>query len=280
MATRSAIGTIDAEGHFRGRYVMNSGYPTWRGPMLARLLAKHGLTKLLKVTTEKHYAWSTLAVDQTTERPDWVGKDRRYRAVPGFGIAWTTTKTRFAPEGQTGPEEWVIGTLGAESDTADTEWGYYFAGVDTEAPELVIAVHDGQPREVARIKIDELGSVTEGQWAAIECGFGFERCTHMASYHVKGLPKASRSLGMQTWLGLRPLTARDAIGAVINGRRYVLGGSGSLRGGWWYCSAKYANGRPAPDQAIHTGERFGPDGYIAPTVLPGVKLVYPPTAVT
>jgi len=114
MSTRSAVGTLDKSGHFKGRYVHHDGYPKWLGVKLIDLVHRDGVDKVLDVLTEEHYGWSSINPDETEGK----GRaDDRFLTVPNYGEAYTTN------EGQIFPDDWVEFGPGGGSGWG-TEWHY------------------------------------------------------------------------------------------------------------------------------------------------------------
>lgn len=178
LSTRSFVGTIAVDGRFAGRYVHFDGYPTARGPVLTDILAAHDfdLAHVLDVLTIQHYGWSCLDAEATsTSETRLAGRDV---AVAGFGLAYITH------EGQSHPDDWIIGNLGrCGDDVAWCEWGYVFTGSDAETAALVIigVECDGDGvryHERGRVPVRLLADLRVEDWTRIECGDGYERCCH------------------------------------------------------------------------------------------------------
>jgi len=270
MSTNSLIGTLTKD-RFFGRYVHGDGYPTWMGPQLLRILARHDgdLAKMLDTLLHKHtQGWSYLT-DNAEAPYDFVGPERSV-FVPYVGMAYRETP------GDTTP---YTGRIGASwNGDGGASWGYFFTSTDLTTAELVVVYFDEKPEEVARIPLAQLHTLDRKAWEPIECGANFERCCHLAWAHLgkDKMPKGTDRLGMRTWLGLDPLTPDNAIGCIKDGKRYLFTGGGSLRGGIWYCSAKYTNGRRAPDVAFRTGMSWRAGVQYGGEILPGVEAIYPP----
>lgn len=253
MATRSVVGTIDEHGNFRGRYVHYDGDPHTRGPALSNALAMFdgGLDQLLIELTEKNCGW--------------------YSISPGNSVLGEPCEDF--------PDEWRIGRVG-HCGYGDVEvWGYFFTSRDPGTAELVIVtgLYPYPPKEVGRIKVTDLYKIDEAAWLKIECGERFERCCHVAQFHVdeQDLPQESTRLSMSKWLGHERLEPRDAVAALYQGVRYRLTGSGFLGGataswggrkGWWY-----ATGRDE-----HGGEADVPILTKSGNVPASTTLIYPP----
>lgn len=102
MGTRSAVGTLNEAGEFKGRYIHWDGYPGGVGDDLAQLVERDGAEKVLKVLTEDHYGWSNLDLSGDIKLSPGYD-DGRFEVVEGYGIAYTTFQD------QSGPDEWVNG---------------------------------------------------------------------------------------------------------------------------------------------------------------------------
>ena len=279
MSTRSVIARIgEHEGKFAGRYVHADGMPTSMGATLWSLFHGHfnnDLQKLLAYLIDAPHAqagWSAL-----------VGKD--FRLKPGYtwqkatadGAKYEVYSKRpdyrrpqcFA--GRPGEEPYMFTEKDFENGT-DVEWLYVF-----DEAERKLFVRDVSAKEDVAV-IDLTGE--EPNWAVVECGENFERCSHCAWFHGL-LPKTS-NLGTQTWLGNRPLEFHDAIAFIVDGKRLNNSGSGGdadfgnrMRGthyptGTWVQSLIAGNGRRIE---VPVAKRTK-DGFI-PTQ--GVTWVYPPT---
>lgn len=260
------VGTVSGT-EFQGRYVHSSGYPTWMGPQLVRILARHDgdLARMLHTLTVKHVeGWSYLT--EKAEPPyDFVGPERSV-FEPYVGMAYR--------EG--GDDELWTGHLGGAP--IEVPWGYFFTSTDLTTAELVVAYMDDTAEEVLRTPATQLHKLTGEDWGKAECGQQYERCGHLAWYHVgrDKMPKGTDRIGMRTWLGLDPLTPDDAIGCIKDGKKYLFTGSGSSRGGLWYCGAKYTNGRQAPDVAFRTQQSWRGGVMSGGELLSGVTPIYPP----
>lgn len=116
MGTRSAIATRYPDGTVKGRYVHWDGYPEGVGHNLYTLIARDGLEGAFYTLTEAHYGWSNLDPSQKEDEPLGAGySNRRFVAVPGYGVAYTEE------QGQSDPDMWV------HLDTS--EWGIEYAYV-------------------------------------------------------------------------------------------------------------------------------------------------------
>lgn len=252
----------------------------WSCPVLTDILAAHDfdLARVLDVLTIQHYGWSCLDAETTsTSETRLAGRDV---AVAGFGLAYTTH------EGQSHPDDWIIGHLGrCGDDVTWCDWGYAFTGSDAETAVLVIigVERDGvgeRYHERGSIPVRLLGDLPAEDWTKIECGDGYECCRHYAWTHFD-VPDESRRLGTRTWLGQVPLAPRDAIGATVDGRTYLLTGGGHDGGFYpgerrhhWYADA--VDSRSGETCSIAIYRRTPKRGLIRE--IPNVHLHYPPTA--
>lgn len=127
MSTRSAVGTL-VNGQFKGRYVHFDGYPDGVGAALRKIIDRDGVTKALRVITEENYGWSSLngSDDQELERGY---HDGRFKAVPGYGVAYTEV------DGQSSPEQWIENA---------GEWGTEYIYVIMPSGEVVAYDDEGR----------------------------------------------------------------------------------------------------------------------------------------
>ena len=112
MGTRSVVALPTADGGFKGRYVHWDGYPEGVGLALMVIVARDGVQKAAEVLVRDNYGWSSIDSTQTTVSP--YGEEPRFRAVPGYGVAYTTE------QGQSSPDEFVSN---ADEETW-CEWAY------------------------------------------------------------------------------------------------------------------------------------------------------------
>jgi hypothetical protein len=112
MSTRSVVAVPNGDA-WRGRYVHSDGYPSGIGRVLTELVRRDGVQAVREmVVTGPHYGWSFLEnkmpdIKGVTPDPDgaWASAgamahhfgpdgiwgDGRFRAVPGYGAAYTDT---------------------------------------------------------------------------------------------------------------------------------------------------------------------------------------------
>lgn len=268
---------MTGESTFKGRYLHWDNYFSGTGLTLLRILKENfrgDVKQMLKVLIDDHKAgWSTV-------NGDW-SKPINSEGGP----------VCFCH----GPNKETDDQVVTEKDDCGAEWAYVF---DEELNLMHVCrmmVRDKTGKEntvtgmfgygvkgqywedVATIDLskDEPIDVTE-----IECGKNFERCNHYASKHIPALEGST--LGMRTYLGLRPLDFHDAIAFLIGGKRYKATGSGgngdflrrtgkNFPSGTWVATVVAGNGRRLD---VPVARRTTNDGY-AP--LPGVAWVYPPT---
>lgn len=293
MSTRSIIGTTD-ETTYDGIYCHYDGYPSGMVPALAEIIVRDGAEALPVLSGRESRAsggpttsWSSVVPEMpapTTKLPypdretyydkvppdkrdpgieslyvhlDMCRKNGRDRVIEGYGTVQTMHPMRYS------------GILGGAEVDFDIQWVYLFTD------DLTLIVFEGtEPiMEVGRFTYDDLVAITaEGdaimkRLSQAECGEDYSRCCHVVWAHVKDVPKASKNLSMQEWIGSRPLNPMSAIGAVVNGRRYEFTGSGGTRHGKWEVSVK---GQQAMVPMFsQKRNEFTP--------LPGVELIYPPT---
>lgn len=120
MGTRSIVAVPDAEHGFRGRYIHWDGYPSGVGEALRTIVNRDGYDFAVKVLTEQHYGWSSVNGAETQELGSGQ-TDGRFAAVPGYGVAYTTSTGGFQSVPQSSPDDWHFG-----DDAKDTwcEWAY------------------------------------------------------------------------------------------------------------------------------------------------------------
>lgn len=127
----------------------------------------------------------------------------------------------------------------------------------------------------------DLFKTKEPDWERIECGTGFERCSHIASKHFPGLEKSpSGRLCTRTYLGMDPLEFHDAYAYRINGREFKKTGNG-------YSSRLARDGKKFPpglwietlvddnNERLDLPVAYQKDGKMTP--YKGVAPIFPPT---
>jgi hypothetical protein len=256
MSTRSIIARVGkAEGEFSGVYAHWDGMPRTRGPLLWKILHEEfngDLKAALVYLIDEHRAgWSSLDHRNCYCHPH-LSKDADHKGRK--------------------PERANIFThADVVTGKTDIEWLYAF---DEERNRLFVRdiSHDAE----SLIELSE----PEPDWAVVECGEELERCRHYAWFHGL-LPKTS-NLSTQAWLGNRPLEFRDAVGFIIDGKRYASTGSGGnseyLRRSsgknyphnTWVATVKTRNGKRLDvPVAVIAGDEYKP--------FPGVTWILPST---
>ena len=203
MGTRAVIARAILEdgqytGKFVGVYHHWDGYPTGLGLKLIELLNgkfKGNLEKMLTWVIDTHSAgWSTLHGTS----------DSNYKPVcychPKKGTRSAEKKGQYM----------------TQADDCGAEWNYVF---DTQNG--ILYVVDVYAKITTPIVLGN-----EINWQQVECGANFERCKHVADFHVKDLPEQCSRMSMSKWLGYEALQISDAIAVVVRGRRYEITGSG------------------------------------------------------
>lgn len=108
MGTRSVVAARQDDGSWSGRYVHWDGYPDGVGRAVKEIVARDGRERAIQVLMVENYGWSS--VDSQDQQVLGVGyDDGRFRAVPGYGIAYTTEQN------QSHAEDWITDT-----DTGDS----------------------------------------------------------------------------------------------------------------------------------------------------------------
>jgi hypothetical protein len=282
MSTRSVIARVgEHEGKFSGRYVHADGMPTSMGATLWNLL--HGYFKndqgaMLAYLIDAAHAqagWSAIVDKDFTLKPGYTWQ-KAIADGAKYEVYSKRADYRRPQSFASRPEDPYLFTEKDLENGTDIEWVYAF---DEEHRKLF--VRDVSAKEDAAV-IDLDGE--EPNWTAIECGENFERCSHYAWAH--GLQPKTSNLSTQTWLGNRPLGFRDAVGFIINGKRYTATGSGGnaeylnryrtgklFAFGTWVSMVKSTNGRT---MEFSTAEILSAGEY-AP--LPGVTWILPGTKV-
>lgn len=231
MGTRAFIGHLPTPDTYAARYVHWDGSPRSLGPTLAALITRDGAADTVEAIMSAQAGWSS--VDERTPDPAGAVPDatadywtpehyahliqtgtyspEQYDVRPGLGIAYAD------------PEHYTLaGAISADAATISapggwTEWGYL---IDPAYGSLYVV--DATSREiVATVPLDALG---EADWTGIECGTGWEQCSHYAWVHDANAPRESR-VTMRQWIGAEPLTQRDATAVICDGVTYVLTGT-------------------------------------------------------
>ncbi|HXA78710.1 MAG TPA: hypothetical protein VNV41_16365 [Candidatus Acidoferrales bacterium] len=263
MSTRSVIARAGKhEGEFAGIYSHWDGAPHSRGPLLWKIVHeefKGDLKAALAYLIDKHPAgWSSLDNKNCYCHPS-KSKDANFKIRK--------------PE----PANILTHEHAVKGET-DLEWGYIF----DEARNRMF-VRDIRHDAESLIELSE----PEPDWAVIECGENFERCSHYAWFH--GLTPKTSNLSTQAWLGNREMDFHDAIAFIIDGKRWAATGSGGNSDFYntplarkhmghskpfprnaWVASVRAKNGRriDAP-VAVMVGHDYKP--------FPGVTWIFPPT---
>lgn len=123
MSTRAVIAIPTATG-WKGRYCHQSGYPSYVGVDLQKLINRDGYNAVVStLITGPHYGWSTL--DPVVSAGTVLGPgmdDGRFTVVPGYGVAYTSVRIKgmesFTP--QITEKEWISN----DGDDLGTEWAY------------------------------------------------------------------------------------------------------------------------------------------------------------
>lgn len=264
MGTRAIVGHLTGSDQFAARYVHWDGYPMSLGRHLATLIARDGASPTVQSILSAPSGWSSIipdlpdcegvAPDENAERnsPGYYAhlvasgeyNPEQYEMRPGLGIAYTATE-QYMVRG-------VISTpTGMISDTGRwIEWVYL---VDLTGEVLHVA--DGTDhRIVASLPLDALA---QADWTGIECGSGWEQCSHYAWAHDSNVPRSS-SLSMRKWVGVDPMTQGDAEAVLCDGERYALTGT-SMSPGWHrsHPDGIPVLGRAGKSSKLHLGRTEG-----------------------
>jgi len=113
MGTRSIVALPEGAHGFKGRYIHWDGYPEGVGASLVEILKRDG-GNAVDVLIHENYGWSNLDPDKDDTLPDMY-QDGRFKAVPGYGVAYTTV------ENQSSPDDWHTRENAEESWC---EWAY------------------------------------------------------------------------------------------------------------------------------------------------------------
>jgi hypothetical protein len=88
MSTRSVVyGRTDSG--IKGVYVHSDGHPETRLPVLAELIRRDGVDRVMSTLLEQTWGWSFLDPDpEGAPLPD-SKQDGRFELVPGYGVRYT-----------------------------------------------------------------------------------------------------------------------------------------------------------------------------------------------
>ena len=146
MSTRSCV-AIKHEVGWRGRYIHMDGYPSGVGVELIKILARDGYDKAVTILLEQHYGWSSLdAASPSDKALSPVYDDGRFKAVPGYGIAYTTQ------DGQSSPEQWITDV----GDTMDAEWAYVLQDHPIPASVAIYERQDGWKLRGVAMNVEQM----------------------------------------------------------------------------------------------------------------------------
>ena len=122
MSTHSIVGIPYGDG-FRGRYVHCDGYPSYQARVLEELVQRDGRDQVVKALTYENYGWSHLDPTYGPDIDHEMYRDGRFRAVAGYGLAYTDTVLDFGGRKyqQTNEAEWWPNDNG---DYCYAEWAY------------------------------------------------------------------------------------------------------------------------------------------------------------
>lgn len=90
MGTRSIV-YARTESGIKGVYVHWDGYPDGRLPVLAALMARDGVDKVVCTLLARPSGWSHLKPSQDGTLREYES-DGRFEAVPGYGVQYTDTE--------------------------------------------------------------------------------------------------------------------------------------------------------------------------------------------
>jgi hypothetical protein len=274
VSTRGIIARATGEGKFVGRYHHSDSNPTDLGVTLWNLyhgFFRRDLPKMLAYLVDVPHAvcgWSSIVGKDFKLRPAYTWQKASKPGVP-FAV-YSKTPDYLRPQCFAGRPGEIEDTR-TENDIQDTdcEWLYAF---DVEQQKMF--VRDLNHKEDVAV-IDLNGP--EPDWTEIECAKDFSRCHHLAWFH--GVVPKTCNLGMQTWLGNRPLDpVHDPVAYVIAGKKYKATGSGGtsdyMRGshpqGTWVASLITGNNKRVElPIARHTGVSY--------ELLANVTAIYPTT---
>lgn len=111
MGTRSVVAARQEDGSWRGRYVHWDGYPDGVGAAVQEIVKRDGRDQAIETLLVQNFGWSS--VDAQREQELGSGyTDGRFRAVPGYGVAYTTEQN------QSHSEDWY------DAESVRNEGGY------------------------------------------------------------------------------------------------------------------------------------------------------------
>jgi hypothetical protein len=290
VSTNGIIARSTGERTFVGRYHHWDSYPSGLGVALVDLYRGHfkrDLTRMLHVLLDEHPAgWSTIVHKDFALKPGFTNIAQRPEgmSIEEFQNRRLNRRPQCYCHGHRHEEGWIAD----EKSDCGAEWAYVFETIsahDDESERKILHVlypeknQSGEYgwKEAGQIDLD---STDEISWTTIECGENFERCSHMAWYH--GVVPKTCNLGMQTWLGNRPLDPiHDPVAYVIDGKKYKATGSGGssdyIRGhhpcGTWVASLVTGNNRRTELPIARYVQHEGRGEY---QLLDNVQAIYPP----
>ena len=291
MSTNGIIARSTGEGTFAGRYHHWDSYCSGLGVALVELYRGHfkrDLTRMLQVLLDEHTGWSTIVHKDFKLKPGYTNIASRPEgmSIQEFQNQPLNRRPQCYCHGHRHEEGWVAD----EKTDCGASWSYAFEIIpehDEEPEQKILHVLTREKHEVSgeyhwqEVGRIDLDSKDEIPWTTIECGENFERCSHMAWYH--GVVQKTCNLGMQTWLGNRPLDPiHDPVAYVIDGKKYKATGSGGssdyIRGnhpsGTWVASLITGNNRRTELPIARYVQREGHGEY---QLLDNVTAIYPPT---
>lgn len=237
MSTRAIIARPTDDG-WQGTYHHSDGYPTHLGKVLhnaCREFFDGSPEAMLKFIIDEHPGgWSFLGNGDPSTATGYADYDHPTRvsfpvdpSVEADMAAYRADQRRprcychSLREGDRGSDARV--TQADVADLWDIEWTYICT-----PDKLMIFMGCTEMQAVGAIRWDE--EVSDERWGKIQCGENFERCTHIASFHVPNLPDEYKRVGMAILTGAQQPEVDDAIAFEIKGVRVVPTGSGHSEG--------------------------------------------------
>lgn len=190
MSTRSIV-AIPLDNGFRGRYVHSDGYPTHMGRALHIIAKRDGVEKARRTLVEDHFSWSVLFPERSDEELGEFAHGRDDTAVSGYGVAYKEATA----------DEWCD----SKDPDGDLEWAYVLN--DTSVSVLMRVDRFRNDRPPRWLHVGDLSYALDydrDQLVVIECGERFERCTHMAWFHVDTLDR-NDPRSMRVFLAEQPV---------------------------------------------------------------------------